>query len=66
MHTNVEEKLAVNTGNMIAALSLQVAQLEVENKRLKTENDTLKITINKINKKGGKASEPQQNNSGNK
>ena len=46
----VTETLAINTGNMIASLNLQVAQLQTAHKeqdeeiaKLKAENDKLKI-----------------------
>lgn len=41
------ETLAVNTGNMIASLNLQVATLQTENTALKDENKQLKIEIDK-------------------
>ena len=50
MQDKVTETLAINTGNMIASLNLQVAQLQTAHKeqdeeitKLKAENDKLKI-----------------------
>lgn len=44
---DLTETLAVNTGNMIASLNLQVAKLQTENTVLKDENKQLKIEIDK-------------------
>ena len=44
---DLTETLAVNTGNMIASLNLQVATLQTENTALKDENKQLKIEIDK-------------------
>lgn len=50
MQDKVTETLAINTGNMIASLNLQVATLQTAHKeqdeeitKLKAENDKLKI-----------------------
>ena len=50
MQDKVTETLAINTGNMIASLNLQVATLQTAHKeqdeeitKLKVENDKLKI-----------------------
>ena len=50
MQDKVTETLAINTGNMIASLNLQVAQLQTAHKeqdeeitKLKAENNKLKI-----------------------
>lgn len=50
MQDKVTETLAINTGNMIASLNLQVAQLQTAHEeqdeeiaKLKAENDKLKI-----------------------
>lgn len=47
MEDKLTETLAVNTGNMIASLNLQVATLQTENFALKDENKQLKIEIDK-------------------
>ena len=44
---DLTETLAVNTGNMIASLNLQVAKLQTKNTALKDENKQLKIEIDK-------------------
>lgn len=52
------ETLAINTGNMIASLNLQIAELQTAHKaqdqsieKLKTENDKLKIENGTLRKK---------------
>lgn len=66
------ETLAVNTGNMIASLNLQVATLQTAHKeqdeeiaKLKAENDKLKIE-NQALKKEVMKNEPSANNTNNK
>lgn len=66
------ETLAVNTGNMIASLNLQVATLQTAHKeqdeeitKLKAENDKLKIE-NVALKKEVKGNVPRANSSNNK
>lgn len=63
------ETLAINTGNMIASLNLQVAELQTAHKaqdqsikRLKAENDKLKIENEALRKKVKKY-EPNTNHS---
>lgn len=58
MNDKVAETLAINTGNMIASLNVQVAKLQVANKNqteaideLKAENDKLKIENAALRKK---------------
>lgn len=65
---DITETLAINTGNMIASLNVQVAKLQVANKNqteaideLKAENDKLKIENAALRKKV-KANEPSANN----
>ncbi|QLL73875.1 hypothetical protein [Lactobacillus crispatus] len=72
MNDKVAETLAINTGNMIASLNVQVAKLQVANKNqteaideLKAENDKLKIENAALRKKV-KANESSANNSNNK
>ena len=55
---DIAEALAINTGNMIASLNVQVAKLQVANKNqteaideLKAENDKLKIENAALRKK---------------
>lgn len=69
---DITETLAINTGNMIASLNVQVAQLQVSHeeqdqriKDLKAENDKLKIENAALRKKV-KANESSANNSNNK
>lgn len=69
MNDKVAETLAINTGNMIASLNVQVAKLQVANKNqteaideLKAENDKLKIENAALRKKV-KANESGANNS---
>ena len=68
---DITETLAINTGNMIASLNVQVAKLQVANKNqteaideLKAENDKLKIENAALRKKV-KANESGANNSNN-
>ena len=68
---DIAETLAINTGNMIASLNVQVAKLQVANKNqdqaiaeLKAENDKLKIENAALRKKV-KANESSANNSNN-
>lgn len=72
MEEKVTETLAVNTGNMIASLNLQVAKQQVANdelqmkiKQLQDENDKLKIE-NAALKKEVKGNVPRANSSNNK
>lgn len=72
MNDKVAETLAINTGNMIASLNVQVAKLQVALKKqkqvndsLKEENDQLKIENAALRKKV-KANESSANNSNNK
>ena len=72
MEEKVTETLAVNTGNMIASLNLQVAKQQVANdelqmkiKQLQDENDKLKIE-NVALKKEVKGNVPRANNANNK
>lgn len=72
MEEKVTETLAVNTGNMIASLNLQVAKEQVANdelqmkiKQLQDENDKLKIE-NVALKKKVKGNVPRANSSNNK
>ena len=72
MEEKVTETLAVNTGNMIASLNLQVAKQQVANdelqmkiKQLQDENDKLKIE-NVALKKEVKENVPRANSSNNK
>lgn len=65
---DIAETLAINTGNMIASLNVQVAKLQVANKNqteaideLKAENDKLKIENAALRKKV-KANESSANN----
>ena len=67
MQDKVTETLAINTGNMIASLNLQVAQLQTAHKeqdeeitKLKAENDKLKIE-NQALKKEVMKHEPSTN-----
>ena len=66
------ETLAVNTGNMIASLNLQVAKLQTAHEekdaeitKLKAENDKLKIE-NQALKKEVMKNESSANNTNNK
>lgn len=66
------ETLAVNTGNMIASLNLQIAKQQVANdelqmqiKQFQDENDKLKIE-NVALKKEVKGNVPRANSSNNK
>lgn len=72
MEEKVTETLAVNTGNMIASLNLQVAKKQVANdelqmkiKQLQDENDKLKIE-NVALKKEVKGNVPRANSFNNK
>lgn len=72
MKNKLTETLAVNTGNMIASLNMQVAQLQVSHeeqeqqiKDLKAENDQLKIENETLRKKVN-AHEPSTNNTDNR
>ena len=72
MKNKVAETLAVNSGNMIASLNVQVAQLQVSHeeqeqqiKDLKTENNQLKIE-NAVLRKKVNAHESSANNTDNK
>lgn len=71
MNDKVAETLAINTGNMIASLNVQVAKLQVANKNqteaideLKVENDKLKIENVALRKKV-KANESGANSTNN-
>lgn len=71
MNDKVTETLAINTGNMIASLNVQVAKLQVANKNqteaideLKEENDQLKIENAALRKKV-KANESSANSTNN-
>ena len=71
MNDKVTETLAINTGNMIASLNVQVAKLQVANKNqtesideLKEENDKLKIENAALRKKV-KANESSANSTNN-
>ena len=71
MNDKVAETLAINTGNMIASLNVQVAKLQVANKNqtevideLKAENDKLKIENVALRKKV-KANESGANSTNN-
>lgn len=71
MNDKVAETLAINTGNMIASLNVQVAKLQVTNKNqteaideLKAENDKLKIENAALRKKV-KANESGANSTNN-
>lgn len=71
MNDKVAETLAINTGNMIASLNVQVAKLQVAlkeqkqvNDSLKEENDQLKIENAALRKKV-KANEPSANSTNN-
>lgn len=66
------ETLAINTGNMIASLNLQIAELQTAHKaqdqsteKLKTENDKLKIE-NEILRKKVNTFESSTNNTDNR
>lgn len=68
---DITETLAINTGNMIASLNVQVAKLQVANKNqdqaiaeLKAENDKLKIENAALRKKV-KANESGANSTNN-
>ncbi len=72
MENRVTETLAVNTGNMIASLNMQLAkqqvahgELETKIKQLETENDKLKIE-NSALRKEVKNNVPGANNANNK
>ena len=72
MQDKLTETLAVNTGNMIASLNLQVAKLQTAHEekdaeitKLKAENDKLKIE-NQALKKEVMKNEPSANNTNNK
>lgn len=72
MEDKLTETLAVNTGNMIASLNLQVAKLQVSHedlqakiKQLEDENDKLKIE-NSALRKEVKNNVPSANNANNK
>lgn len=69
MENRVTETLAVNTGNMIASLNMQLAKqqvahedLEKQNQDLRVENDKLKIENAQLRKKV-KANEPHTTDS---
>lgn len=66
------ETLAINTGNMIASLNLQIAELQTAHKaqdqsaeKLKAENDKLKIE-NEILRKKTNTLESSTNNTDNR
>ena len=68
---DITETLAINTGNMIASLNMQLAkqqvaheELESENQNLKAENDKLKIENVALRKKV-KANESGANSTNN-
>ena len=68
---DITETLAINTGNIIASLNVQVAKLQVANKNqteaideLKAENDKLKIENAALRKKV-KANESSANSTNN-
>lgn len=72
MQDKLTETLAVNTGNMIASLNLQVAKLQTAHEeqdeeitKLKTENDKLKIE-NQALKKEVMKNESSADNTSNK
>lgn len=72
MEDKLTETLAVNTGNMIASLNLQVAKLQVSHEdlqakinQLEDENDKLKIE-NSALRKEVKNNVPSANNANNK
>lgn len=72
MQDKLTETLAVNTGNMIASLNLQVAKLQTAHEeqdeeitKLKAENDKLKIE-NQALKKGVMKHESSADNTSNK
>ena len=72
MKDKLAETLAINTGNMIASLNIQVAQLQVSHEeqeqsieKLKTENDQLKIENSSLRKKVN-AHESSTNNTDNR
>ena len=72
MKNKVAETLAINSGNMIASLNVQVAQLQVSHeeqeqqiKDLKTENNQLEIENDELRKKVN-AHESSTNNTYNK
>lgn len=72
MEDKLTETLAVNTGNMIASLNLQVAKLQVSHedlqakiKQLEDENDKLKIENSPLRKEV-KNNVPSANNANNK
>lgn len=72
MKNKVAETLAINSGNMIASLNVQVAQLQVSHeeqeqqiKDLKTENNQLEIENAALRKKVN-AHESSANNTYNK
>lgn len=72
MKNKVAETLAINSGNMIASLNVQVAQLQVSHeeqeqqiKDLKTENNQLKIENAALRKKAN-THESTANNTYNK
>ena len=72
MNDKVAETLAINTGNMIASLNVQVAKLQVAlkeqkqvNDSLKEENDQLKIENSALRKEVNK-NVPSANNANNK
>lgn len=56
-----EFKLAVNTGNMIASLNLQVAQLQVQIDQLNQENQQLTSEFDEAKKKLAKYDEKNLN-----
>lgn len=49
MKNNLTETLAINTGNMIASLNLQVAEQQVAHKEQEETIKELKSTIDKLN-----------------
>lgn len=64
----IQETLAINTGNMIASLNLQIAKLQVAHKQLEEENDRLRLEIAKLRNNGKvvKMNEPSDNHTTNK
>ncbi|MBD5429718.1 hypothetical protein [Lactobacillus sp.] len=44
--------VATNMANLIGSCNVTIAQLQVENQKLKNENQKLKITIDNLRKEG--------------